>query len=128
MALHNSQFRAPEDPRHPVILVGPGTGLAPMMGFLQDRALHAQNGHELGPCCVFTGCRYRQDQIYAEQLRRLKNWTSAKGGGQVVTIVQVDPYIRCRVGNVVRAPNSAGQGGGGVRKKQKAGGELQMGP
>ena len=35
--VRKSQFRLPFKPDVPVILIGPGTGLAPMRGFIQDR-------------------------------------------------------------------------------------------
>jgi len=39
--VRKSQFRLPYKPAVPVILIGPGTGLAPMRGFIQDRyAVH----------------------------------------------------------------------------------------
>ncbi|MFI6387489.1 bifunctional cytochrome P450/NADPH--P450 reductase [Nonomuraea sp. NPDC050540] len=54
-------FRLPADPATPVIMVGPGTGFAPLRGFLEDRALRGATG----PALVFTGCRHPEhDWLY----------------------------------------------------------------
>ncbi|GII04154.1 bifunctional cytochrome P450/NADPH--P450 reductase [Planobispora takensis] len=58
-------FRLPADPAVPVILIGPGTGFAPLRGFLQERALTGAGG----PAEVFTGCRHPgHDWLYRAEL------------------------------------------------------------
>ncbi|QEM47077.1 bifunctional nitrate reductase/sulfite reductase flavoprotein subunit alpha [Mycolicibacterium grossiae] len=53
-------FRPPEDGDLPMIMVGPGTGIAPFRGFLQERRAL---GHR-GPNWLFFGDRHRAENFY----------------------------------------------------------------
>ncbi|MCG5216006.1 bifunctional cytochrome P450/NADPH--P450 reductase [Streptosporangium soli] len=61
-------FRLPADPATPVILVGPGTGFAPLRGFLEERALTGATA----PAKVFYGCRHPDhDWLYRAEMTAL---------------------------------------------------------
>ncbi len=69
-------FRMPDDPTKPLIMIGPGTGLAPFRGFLQEREAQAAAGMQLGKAMLFFGCRNgEQDFIYRDELEAM----AAKG-------------------------------------------------
>jgi NADPH-ferrihemoprotein reductase len=67
--IRKSTFRLPQGFEKPIILIGPGTGLAPFRGFLQERAEQVHAGQALGPAYLFFGCRHpEEDYIYQEEL------------------------------------------------------------
>lgn len=61
----NTAFRVPADPAVPMIMVGPGAGIAPFIGFLQERAAMGATGMNW----LFFGDRNRaHDFIHQAQL------------------------------------------------------------
>ncbi|XP_006143380.1 methionine synthase reductase [Tupaia chinensis] len=66
-------FHLPSDSTAPVIMVGPGTGIAPFIGFLQHRE-KLQEQHpdgNFGAMWLFFGCRHKdRDYLFREELRR----------------------------------------------------------
>ncbi|KAG7669862.1 hypothetical protein Ndes2437B_g06058 [Nannochloris sp. 'desiccata'] len=73
VVLRHSAFKLPKDQSTPVVMIGPGTGLAPFRGFIQERAaavvVKKSKNTILGPGVLFFGCRREdQDYIYKEEL------------------------------------------------------------
>jgi sulfite reductase (NADPH) flavoprotein alpha-component len=65
----NDNFRLPSDPDAPVIMIGPGTGVAPFRAFVQERAERGAAGRSW---LFFGDRRFRTDFLYqAEWLRAL---------------------------------------------------------
>lgn len=62
-------FRLPEDTNLPVIMVGPGTGVAPFRAFLQERKATGSKGKNW---LFFGEQRESQDFLYREELEGLK--------------------------------------------------------
>lgn len=58
-------FRVPEDPATPVIMVGPGTGIAPFMAFLQERKVTGATGKNW---LFFGDQKSATDFLYREEL------------------------------------------------------------
>ncbi|KAM9117491.1 NADPH--cytochrome P450 reductase isoform 1-T4 [Pangshura tecta] len=69
MYVRKSQFRLPFKPSTPVIMIGPGTGIAPFVGFVQERAWLKQQGKDVGETVLYYGCRHEnEDYLYREEL------------------------------------------------------------
>jgi cytochrome P450/NADPH-cytochrome P450 reductase len=93
-------FRLPDDASVPIIMVGPGTGLAPFRGFLQERAAREAKGASLGPAMLFFGCRHPdQDYLYADELTAF----AADGIGELHTAFSRGEGPKTYVQNLVAA-------------------------
>ncbi|EKX54670.1 hypothetical protein GUITHDRAFT_159152 [Guillardia theta CCMP2712] len=64
-------FKLPNDSRTPVIMIGAGTGLAPLRGMCQHLETCSARGDELGHNVLIFGCRSsKQDYIYEDEINR----------------------------------------------------------
>ncbi|MGE9296736.1 MAG: diflavin oxidoreductase, partial [Puniceicoccales bacterium] len=66
----NKHFKPPEDPSRPMIMVGPGTGIAPFRAFLEERVATDASGENW---LFFGDQKSAHDFLYEEQLTELKN-------------------------------------------------------
>ncbi|CAB9504775.1 Nitric oxide synthase [Seminavis robusta] len=72
ISVSTSSFRLPEDGKAPILMVGTGTGLSPLMGFLEDKAAaHKKSKKDVGPIHLFFGCRTETDFIYKDLIESL---------------------------------------------------------
>ncbi|KAJ3639015.1 hypothetical protein Zmor_024825 [Zophobas morio] len=67
--VRSSSFKLPRDRSADVIMIGPGTGLAPFRGFLQDRHYHLRKGECVGDTVLYYGCRTSNHEfLYKEEI------------------------------------------------------------
>ena len=65
----NNRFRLPADPKTPIVMIGPGTGIAPFRAFLEER--RAMGG--AGPSWLFFGERHAStDFLYRDELETFR--------------------------------------------------------
>jgi sulfite reductase (NADPH) flavoprotein alpha-component len=66
--LHPSNgFTLPANPEAELIMVGPGTGIAPFRGFMQEREVQRSQGVKLGSSWIFFGERHRTSEFFYEK-------------------------------------------------------------
>lgn len=65
---HNDNFRLPTNPQTPVIMIGPGTGIAPFRAFMQQRAADGAEGKNW---LFFGNPHFTDDFLYQVEWQRL---------------------------------------------------------
>ena len=84
----NPPFAPEADPSVPILLVGPGTGIAPFRGFLEERAAQLAAGQPVAPAQLYFGCRHpAHDWLFHDDIAR---WAEA-GVADVHTAYSVVP-------------------------------------
>ncbi len=73
IGVRTSGFRPPIDAQAPMLMVGPGTGVSPLIAFLQYREALQKQGTTLGEACLYFGCRNHTDFLYGDQLITWQN-------------------------------------------------------
>jgi sulfite reductase alpha subunit-like flavoprotein/hemoglobin-like flavoprotein len=69
IGVRTSSFRPPSELDAPMLMVGPGTGVSPLIAFLQYRDALLQQGQALGDATLYFGCRNHSDFLYQEQMQ-----------------------------------------------------------
>jgi len=64
---HNDNFRLPVNPQTPVIMIGPGTGIAPFRAFMQQRAADGAEGKNW---LFFGNPHFTEDFLYQVEWQR----------------------------------------------------------
>ncbi|MCW7550297.1 NADPH-dependent assimilatory sulfite reductase flavoprotein subunit [Photorhabdus sp. APURE] len=64
---HNDNFRLPANPRTPVIMIGPGTGIAPFRAFMQQREADGAEGKNW---LFFGNPHFTEDFLYQVEWQR----------------------------------------------------------
>ncbi|CAE8716661.1 unnamed protein product [Polarella glacialis] len=75
-------FQFPADDTTPMVMVGLGTGIAPIRSFMQDKLYKKKKGIKTGPMVVFYGCRREKEELlYKEE------WEMYKSEGVLTALV-----------------------------------------
>eukprot|EP00752_Nemacystus_decipiens_P004323 g3948.t1 len=94
LSIRPGTFKLPRSPHHPLVLVGPGTGVAPMRSVVLERrrrrreglkrpggdGLEAMSAAPAGapPDTLFFGCRFRKKDFYYEE-----DWAALSASGDL---------------------------------------------
>mmetsp|Transcript_36391 Transcript_36391/g.50013 ORF Transcript_36391/g.50013 Transcript_36391/m.50013 type:complete len:544 (+) Transcript_36391:642-2273(+) len=87
MKIHTSSFRLPKSDA-PILMVGPGTGIAPFIGFLEEIHSRSQKTQEIPT--LLHGCRTDREILHFE---RLKEWEESEKTKLVIAFSRMQPEI-----------------------------------
>ncbi|MCT7981761.1 nitric oxide synthase oxygenase [Laspinema sp. A4] len=73
IGVRTSTFRPPTDSLAPILMVGPGTGVSPLIAFLQHREALQNQGIPLGEASLYFGCRNHSDFLYQQPLQEWRD-------------------------------------------------------
>ncbi|MUG65821.1 cytochrome P450 [Paenibacillus campinasensis] len=95
-----SGFDLPDQADVPIVMVGPGTGVAPFRGFLQARRVLKEQGQQVGEAHLYFGCRNPEhDFLYKNELEAAQQ----EGLVQLHTAFSsVDGQDKCYVQHLMR--------------------------
>ncbi|XP_017771545.1 PREDICTED: nitric oxide synthase, salivary gland [Nicrophorus vespilloides] len=64
-------FYLPTDPLRPIVMIGPGTGIAPFRAFWQQRLHQTKTNVKVGKSWLFFGCRHKELDLYREEKQEM---------------------------------------------------------
>ena len=67
-----SHFKLPENSQSDVIMVGPGTGFAPFVSFIEEREWQKKSGKKVGKTWLIFGEQHREKEFYLKD--RVLDW------------------------------------------------------
>mmetsp|Transcript_25451 Transcript_25451/g.71176 ORF Transcript_25451/g.71176 Transcript_25451/m.71176 type:complete len:1296 (-) Transcript_25451:578-4465(-) len=99
----SADFKLPKEDSQPIIMIGPGTGVAPFMGFMEERAVKIKGGAKMGPAHLFFGCRSAAtDFIYRELLESYTKNGVLSPDGLHVAFSRDNGHLKLYVQDLVR--------------------------
>lgn len=70
-SIQRSSFKLPKNIETPIIMIGPGTGVAPFRGFIHERYEQWKKNMNIGTTVLFFGCRRsNEDFLYRQEMQQ----------------------------------------------------------
>jgi len=81
-AAYCGTFKFPLEDTTPMVMVGLGTGIAPVRAFLQDKMYKKNQGIVSGPMVIFYGCRREKEELFYKE-----DWAYFKEQGVLTELI-----------------------------------------